>query len=46
MLSIVESKRNEPMLLRDTFRYTQDKILKTTIYWKYENRSCLGRVIQ
>ena len=46
MLSIVEGKRNKPMLLLDTFRYTQDKILKTTIYWKSENRSCLGRTIQ
>ena len=46
MLSIVESKRNKPMLLLDTFRYTQDKVLSTTIYWKCENRSCSGRAIQ
>ncbi|CAF1103817.1 unnamed protein product [Rotaria sordida] len=46
MLSIVESKRNKPTLLLDTFRYTQDKILNTTIYWKCENRSCPGRAIQ
>ena len=46
MLSIVESKSNKPMLLLDTFRYTQDKVLSTTIYWKCENRSCSGRAIQ
>ena len=46
MLSIVQSKRNKPMLLLDTFRYTQDKILSTTIYWKCENRSCSVRAIQ
>ena len=46
MLSVVERKRNKPILLLDVFRYTQDKILNTTIYWKCENRSCLGRVIQ
>ena len=34
------------MLLLDTFRCTQDKILSTTIYWKCENRSCPGRAIQ
>ena len=34
------------MLLLDTFRYTQDKVLSTTIYWKRENRSCSGRAIQ
>ncbi|CAF4714147.1 unnamed protein product, partial [Rotaria sp. Silwood2] len=32
--------RNKPTFLLDTFRYTQDKILNTTIYWKCENRSC------
>ncbi|CAF3448584.1 unnamed protein product [Rotaria sp. Silwood2] len=46
ILSIVESKRNKPTLLLDTFRYTQDKILNTTIYWKCENRSCPGCAIQ
>ena len=46
MLSIVESKSNKSMLLLDTFRYTQDKVLSTIIYWKYENRSCSGRAIQ
>ena len=28
MLSIVESKRNKPILLLDTFFYTQDKTFK------------------
>ena len=46
ILSIVQSKRNRPMLLFDTFRYTEDKILDTIIYWKCENRSCPGRAIQ
>ena len=46
MLSIVESKRNRPMLLLDTFRYKQAKILNTNIYWKCENRLCPGRAIQ
>ena len=46
MLSIVESKRNKPILLLDTFRYTQGKALSTAIYWKYENRSCPARAIQ
>ena len=46
MLSIVESKRNKPILSLNTFRYTQDKILNTTIYWKCENRSCPDRAIQ
>ena len=34
------------MLLLDNFRYTQDKILNTSIYWKCEIRSCLARTIQ
>ncbi len=46
MPSIIESKRNKPALLLDSFRYTQDKILNTTIYWKCENRLCPGRAIQ
>ena len=46
MPSIVESKCNKPMLLFDTFRYTQGKVLSTTIYWKCENRSCPGHAIQ
>ena len=46
MLSIVQSKRNKPILLLDIFRCIQDKILNTNIYWKCENRSCLGRAIQ
>ena len=46
MLYIVESKRQKPMLLLDTFRYTQDKVLSTTIYWKFKNRSCPGCAIQ
>ncbi|CAF2831595.1 unnamed protein product [Rotaria sp. Silwood2] len=46
MLSIVVSERNKSILLLDTFHYTQDKILSITIYWKCENRSCPGRVIQ
>ncbi|CAF2528813.1 unnamed protein product [Rotaria sp. Silwood2] len=46
MLSIVESKRNKPILLLDTFRCIQNKILNTTVYWKCENRSCPGRPIQ
>ncbi|CAF1120671.1 unnamed protein product [Rotaria sordida] len=46
MATIVESKRKKPTLLLDNFRYTQDKILNTTIYWKCENRSCPGRAIQ
>ncbi|CAF2915474.1 unnamed protein product [Rotaria sp. Silwood2] len=37
MLSIVESKRNIPNLILDTFRYTQTQILITTVYWKCEN---------
>ncbi|CAF1116100.1 unnamed protein product [Didymodactylos carnosus] len=46
MLSIAESKPKKPMLLLDTFRYTQDKIVNTTVYWKCEDRSCPGRAIQ
>jgi len=46
MSSIVQSKRNKPILLLDNFRYTQDKIVNTTIYWKCEDRSYLGRAIQ
>ncbi|CAF4365963.1 unnamed protein product [Rotaria sp. Silwood2] len=46
MLSIIESKCNKPLLLLDAFRYTQDKILSTTIYWKCENRLCPGCTIQ
>ena len=46
MLPIVESKCKKPMLLLGTFRYTQDKVLNTTIYWKCENCSCLARAIQ
>ncbi|CAM4988812.1 unnamed protein product [Rotaria socialis] len=46
MLSIVESKRNKRTLLLDAFRYTQDKIFNTTIYWKCENRLYPGRAIQ
>ncbi|CAF4544975.1 unnamed protein product [Didymodactylos carnosus] len=46
MFSIVESKRKKPVLLFDTFRYTQDKIVGTTIYWKCEDRSCPGRAVQ
>ncbi|CAF1928065.1 unnamed protein product [Rotaria magnacalcarata] len=46
ILSIVESKRTKPTLLLDAFRYTQDKIFNTTIYWKCENRLCPGRAIQ
>ncbi|CAF4221176.1 unnamed protein product [Rotaria sp. Silwood2] len=46
ILSIVESKHNKPTVLLDAFRYTQDKIFNTTIYWKCENRSCPGRAIQ
>ena len=46
MLSIVESKRKKPTLLLDNFRYTRDKIVHTTIYWKCEIRSCPGRAIQ
>ena len=46
ILSIVESKRNKPILLLDTFCYTQDKVLSATIHWKCENRSCSGRAIQ
>ena len=46
ILSIVENKRNKPMLLLDTFRYTQNKVLSTTIYWKCENHSCPGRAKQ
>ena len=34
------------MLLLDTFRYTQDKILSTTIYWKCESYLCPGCAIQ
>ena len=45
-LYIVETKRNNPILLLDTFHYTQDKILNTTNYWQCENRSCPGRAIQ
>ncbi|CAF3116132.1 unnamed protein product, partial [Rotaria sp. Silwood2] len=44
--SIVQSKRNKPTLSLDNFRYTQDKIINTTIYWKCENCSCPGRAIQ
>ena len=46
MLYTVQSKRNKPMLLLDTFRYTQDKISNTTTYCKCENRSCCGRALQ
>ena len=46
MLSIVESKRNKPTLLLHTFRYTQGKILNTTIYCKCESRSCPARAMQ
>ncbi|CAF3070873.1 unnamed protein product [Rotaria sp. Silwood2] len=46
MSTIVESKRKKATLLLDNFRYTQDKIINTTIYWKCENRSCPGRAIQ
>ncbi len=46
MPTIVESKRKKPTLLLDNFRYTQDKIINTTIYWKCGNRSCPGRAIQ
>ena len=46
MSTIVESKRKKPTLLLDNFRYIQDKIINTTIYWKCGNRSCPGRVIQ
>ncbi|CAF1371580.1 unnamed protein product, partial [Didymodactylos carnosus] len=30
----------------DTFRYIQDKIVNTTVYWKCEDRSYPGRAIQ
>ena len=46
MLFIIETKDNKRMLLLDTFRYTQDKILNTTIYWKCESRSCPRRAMQ
>ncbi|CAF1106231.1 unnamed protein product [Rotaria sordida] len=46
MLTIVESKRKKPTLLFDNYRYTQDKIKNTTIYWKCANRSCSGRALQ
>src|SRR5437762_3319996 len=46
MSSIVQSKRKKPTLLLDNFRYTQDKIFNTTIYWKCEDRSCPGRAIE
>ncbi|CAF3614213.1 unnamed protein product [Rotaria sp. Silwood1] len=46
MATIVESKRKKPTLLLDNFRYTQEKIINTTIYWKCENRLCPGRAIQ
>ena len=46
MLSIVESKRKKPTLLLDNYRYTQDKMIDATIYWKCENRSCPARAIQ
>ena len=46
MLDIVESKRKKPTLLLDGFRYTQDKIFNTTIYWKCESRSRPGRALQ
>ena len=46
MLSIVENKRNKPMLLLDIFRYVQDKILNRTTYWICENRSCPDRAVQ
>ena len=42
MLSIVESKRNKPLILFAT----QDKVLSTTIHRKCENRSCPRRAIQ
>jgi hypothetical protein len=43
---IVESKRKKPAILLGNFRYIQDKVINTTIYWKCENRSCPGRAIQ
>jgi hypothetical protein len=46
MPTIVESKLKKPTLLLDNFRYNQDKIINTTIYWKCENLSCPGRAIQ
>ncbi|CAF0924294.1 unnamed protein product [Didymodactylos carnosus] len=46
MLSIVESKRKKQILLLDTFRYTEDKIVNTTVYCKCEDCSCPGRAIQ
>ncbi|CAM4874402.1 unnamed protein product [Rotaria socialis] len=46
MSTIVESKRKKPTLLLDNFRFTRDKIINTTIYWKCEDRSCLGRAVQ
>jgi hypothetical protein len=46
MSSIVDSKRKKPTLLLNSFRYIQDKIINTTIYWKCEDRSCPGRVTQ
>ncbi|CAF3002613.1 unnamed protein product [Rotaria sp. Silwood2] len=46
MSFIVKSKRKKPTLLFDTFRYIQDKAVKTTIYWKCEHCSCPGRFKQ
>ena len=46
MLDIVESRRKKPTLLLDGFRYTQDKIFNTTIYWKCESRSHPARALQ
>jgi hypothetical protein len=46
MPTIVESKRKKSSLLLDNYRYTQDKIVNTTTYWKCSNRSCSGRALQ
>ncbi len=43
---MVESKRDKPSLLIDTFRYTQEKISNTTIYQTCANRLWPGRAIQ
>ena len=45
MSSIVQSKHSKPTLLLDNFRFTQDKIINTTICWKCEDRSSPTRVI-
>ena len=39
MSSIVQSKSKKSVLLLDNFRYTQDKIVNITVYWKCEDRS-------